>query len=381
MDCVVLSAALIARNEEKFLGECLASLRGVADEVVVVDTGSTDQTKAIAANGGARVYEFPWTGDFSAARNRALDYSTGEWILYIDADERVRANSAANLRAELSSPFHVGYQVLLHALKGHTPFWSLRLFRNDPSIRFRGVIHESTWPTLNEYRARHGGEVGQSGMILDHEGYESNQEAKNARNLPLLLEYLRNEPDRVYCWCHLANIYMETKQPDLAERAWQSALAVVRKAGARSPEDLLPYLGLLEIRLEQGDDVNALYAEAVSRFPSSIQLEWLHGRILMREAKFTEAIAVLKQLVARGQSEDFDYLAAYDLRLFGVFAYDALATCHFRLGQYTQSRRYYELAAQNEPDRLDFRVKLALCAQLEGGTAAPPASRSESITL
>jgi glycosyltransferase involved in cell wall biosynthesis len=374
MSRVLLSAALIARNEEKFLGDCLASLQNVADEVVVVDTGSTDQTRAVAARGGARLYEFPWTGDFSAARNHALDRSTGEWILYIDADERVRAQSAVNLRAELSAPSHLGYRVLLHPLKGHTPYWSLRLFRNHPSIRFRGVIHESTWPALNEYRARHGGEVGQSHMILDHEGYEANQDAKHARNLPLLLEYLRHEPDRVYCWCHLANIYMEMKQPDLAENAWRSALAVVRSAGVRSPEDLLPYLGLVEIGLERGDDVDALYTEALSLFPSSVQLEWLRSRILMRKGELKPAIAVLERLVERGQSEDFDHLAAYDLRLFGVFAYDALATCHFRLGQYAESRRFYELAARHQPDRLDFRVKQALCTQLELGAAGLSAS-------
>jgi len=365
MNRALLTAALIARNEEKFLGECLASLRNVADEVVVVDTGSTDQTRAIAAKAGAHVFELPWTGDFSAARNHALDRSTGQWILYIDADERVRLDSAGSLGAELSSSSHIGYQVLLYPLKGHTPYWSLRLFRKDPSIRFRGVIHENIWPALREFRARHGGEVGHSRIILDHEGYEANQDAKNARNLPLLLEYLRHEPDRVYCWCNLADIYMAMKQPEMAESAWQSALMVVRKRGARSPEDLLPYIGLIELGLKQGGDIRALYAEAVSLFPSSVQLEWLQVRILMRDGEFRQATVVLKRLVELGQSGDFDYRAAYDLRLFDVFAYDALATCHFRLGEYAESRRYYELAAQHQPDRLDFRAKRALCAQLE----------------
>jgi glycosyltransferase involved in cell wall biosynthesis len=118
----LLSAALIVKNEEKFLGDCLASLRGLADEVVVVDTGSTDRTQEIARSGGARVYDFPWNGDFAAARNRALDLSTGEWILYIDADERVRPDATLDLRAELSDPLLAGCRVLLHPLKRHTPF-------------------------------------------------------------------------------------------------------------------------------------------------------------------------------------------------------------------------------------------------------------------
>lgn len=365
MNSVLVTAALIVRDEGRFLRDCLASLKNVADEIVVVDTGSTDQSKMIAADAGGRVYDFPWIGDFSAARNYALDRANGEWILYIDADERVRAASTSGLRAELSEASYVGYRVLLHALKGHTPFWSLRLFRNHPLIRFRGVIHESTWAGLDEYRAKYGGQVGESRMIIDHEGYETNQDGKNARNFPLLIKYLQDEPGRVYCWCNLADIYMAKSQPEMAENAWQNALAIVRKHGRRAPEDLLPFIGLLELGLKRGDDLSDLYGEAHAMFPSSPQLEWLNARILMQNGEFGKAIVVLTSLAARGLSKDFDYQAAYDLRLFGVFAYDALATCHFRLGQYAEGRHCYDLAAQCQPDRLDLRAKRALCAQLD----------------
>ena len=77
---MLLSAALIVRDEERSLGACLASLKGLADEVVVVDTGSSDRSRDIAAEAGARVYDRPWTGDFSAARNYALDLAQGDWI-------------------------------------------------------------------------------------------------------------------------------------------------------------------------------------------------------------------------------------------------------------------------------------------------------------
>ena len=153
MSGIQVSAALIVKNEEDFLEGCLASLQGIAGEVVIVDTGSTDRTKQVAERGGARVYDFAWSGDFSAARNYGLEQCRGEWILYIDADERVRPGSAAHLAEELSSANHIAYQVLLHPCAGFTPFWILRLFRNDPAIRFRGVIHENLWPTVQEYRA------------------------------------------------------------------------------------------------------------------------------------------------------------------------------------------------------------------------------------
>ncbi len=364
MKSALLSAAIIAKNEESFLGECLASLKGVAEEVVVVDTGSTDRTREIAIAGGARVYDDSWTADFSAARNRALEFCTGEWILYIDADERVRPESVSNLRTELSLPSFAGYRVLLHPMRRHTPYWSLRLFRNDPSIRFKGVIHESTWPGLLEYCATRGARVGASQMVIDHEGYEANLDAKNARNLPLLLKSLEQEPERIYCWCHLANIYTAMKKQDLAERAWRKALAVVRKRGRQSPEDIMPYLGLIERGITLGSEVSGLFTEARSLFPSSVQLQWLEGSILMRREEYKQAIPVYESLIARGRAEDFDHQAAYDLRLFGVFAYDAIACCHLRLGNYAESRHYYELAAQEEPNQLEYRVKRELCSKL-----------------
>jgi glycosyltransferase involved in cell wall biosynthesis len=364
MSRILLSAALIVKNEANFLPACLASLQGIVDEVVVVDTGSTDRTREIAESGGARVFDFPWTGDFSAARNHGLEHCTSEWILYIDADERIRPGSVTNLGAELASNSHVAYQVLLHPLQGFTSFWILRLFRNEPAIRFRGVIHENLWPAVQEYRAANGGEVGNSGLILDHDGYEGNQERKNQRNLPLLLKNIEQDPNRVYSWCHLANIYTELQKFDLAEQAWTNALQVVRKKRRLLPEDVLPYTGLIQRGNEVGRDVSALLDEARDRFPSNLNLEWQRGRAFMREGKFETAIDVFKGLVAVGSAGEYDHSVAYDLRLFHVFSYDSLAVCYFRLARYSESRHYYELASQHDPQNLEYRVKQSLCTRL-----------------
>ena len=98
-----LSVCLIARNEEKFLGACLESVRGLADEIVVVDTGSTDRTVEIAKQHGAKVDHFTWCDDFSAARNLALAHATGDWVLVLDADETVPSSSHAAMRALMAS--------------------------------------------------------------------------------------------------------------------------------------------------------------------------------------------------------------------------------------------------------------------------------------
>lgn len=96
-----ISAALIVRNEERYLEGCLASLAGNVDEVVVVDTGSTDNSTRIADNFCVKLLHRPWTGDFSAARNYALDAASGDWILYIDADVRLRLPTGVYLSTYL----------------------------------------------------------------------------------------------------------------------------------------------------------------------------------------------------------------------------------------------------------------------------------------
>ncbi len=364
MSRIHVSAALIVKNEEPYLEACLASLQGVAGEVVVVDTGSTDRTKEVAARRGARVYDFPWTGDFSAARNYGLDLCRGEWILYIDADERVRPGTAENLQQELSSTNHIAYQVLLHPCAGFTSFWILRLFRNDPAIRFRGVIHENLWPAVQEVRAACGGEVGSSTLILDHAGYEGNQQRKNERNLPLLLRGVEQDPERVYSWCHLANVYSDMDQHQLAEEAWTTALGLVRKKRRHTPDDVLPYISLIERWSTTGRAAGDLLDEAQANFPANLNLVWQRGQALLRDGDFEAAIRIFDTLVETGKAGSYDHWIAYDLRLFTLFSYDALAVCHFRLGRYDDSGRYYALALQHDPASLEYRVKQSLCTRL-----------------
>ena len=365
MGSVRISAPLIVRNEERFLEACLRSLQDVVDEIVVVDTGSTDRTREIAGDLGIAVHEFAWVDDFAAARNHALDLAKGEWILYVDADERVRPGSLARLRAQLEDLSHVGYQVLLHPRPGFTPYWELRLFRNDPLIRFRGIIHENIWPGIDAYRQARGGRIGRSDLAFDHEGYEGDQAHKHERNLPLLRRALRQDPNRVFAWCHLATIYLALNDERRAETAWKRALAISRRRHWPLLEDSLPYIGLIQWRSAKGDDVDRLLTEAMARFRDNLQLVWLCGRTLMRAGRFEDAIPCFERLIACGETGEYDRTMAYDTRLFGVLSYDSLATCHFKLRHCGASRRYFELAAAHAPGVLEYRVKQALCARLE----------------
>src|SRR6202035_889807 len=130
----LLSAAMIVRDEESHLPACLESIRPAVDEIVIVDTGSTDRTVEIARSFGARVQVHPWQGDFSQARNIALELAGGTWILYIDADERLRPLEPDSVRARLRAASEVALRVRLRPFARATPYWETRIWRADPRI-------------------------------------------------------------------------------------------------------------------------------------------------------------------------------------------------------------------------------------------------------
>lgn len=186
-----LTLSMIVKNEEKYLKECLESVKNVVDEIVIVDTGSADATVEIAKSYGAAVYNFEWVNDFSAARNFALSKSSGDWILYLDADERLDANSIQEIKQLTGVKQKIGYYCTILSIdqeNGRDNYIRyVRLFANYPGIRFYGKVHEQIEQSLlNEGLA-----LIQSKVLIKHVGYNVSLEEKQLkakRNLFLLLE-------------------------------------------------------------------------------------------------------------------------------------------------------------------------------------------------
>jgi glycosyltransferase involved in cell wall biosynthesis len=157
-----LSVCMIVRNESHHLPKALASVQGIAAEIVVVDTGSTDDTVSIATSMGAKVLHFDWTDDFAAARNSALEAATLPWILSLDADQILVNDSASALATALQRSDCMAQVVTIDLYGPPTTssnptigqsevelaFKSLRLFRNHPQIRFSGRVHEDVSKSL-----------------------------------------------------------------------------------------------------------------------------------------------------------------------------------------------------------------------------------------
>jgi len=360
MPSPLLCASLIVRNEERFLEGCLQSLAGRADEIVVVDTGSTDRSREIAGDMGARVVDHEWADDFAAARNAAIDAARGAWILYIDADERLVEFDHDAVLPQLNDPMHVCYRVLFRPALGLTRYREYRLFRNHPDLRFRGTIHESLLPALHELCARTWLLVGDSPVALDHLGYEGDQRHKHERNLPLLRARLERDPAHVYSWDHLGATLLGLGDEAGAEAAWQRAIDIVRITHKRTASDSLPWLHLAQYLLDRKRCAVTLLEEGCRLFPENHSLTWLRAKSLVDTGEHAAAMPLFEAL----SRIDPDGLAngslAFNRAMFGAQAHAALGLCAFRLGRFAESAEHYARAEAFEPNSLEIRSKRML---------------------
>jgi tetratricopeptide (TPR) repeat protein len=354
-----LTAALIVRDESRYLPGCLESLT-IADEIVVVDTGSTDDTIDIARRFGATILHHEWAGDFAAPRNRGLDAATGAWILYIDADERLRVPDGAQVKCLLDDPRHVACTVRYLPRTGFTRYHEHRLFRNDPRIRFHGRIHESFLGDMAAIIDTDDRSVAVSTVEIDHLGYDGDLSRKHARNLPLLRARLEETPNHVYSWDHLGRTLAAMGQPEEARAAWRTGIEIARRRGWADVLDSLPYADLLRELSPSADGYAELLAEALEHFPDDHMLRWIEGRALMSAGRFEEARPLFERLITVDPDTYCHARIGYDRRIFRVLAYDSLGVIHFRLGQPAESRLYFELASAADPAEPAHHVRRLL---------------------
>jgi len=233
----LLSAILIVKNEERNLPRCLASLRGVVDEVVIVDTGSTDRTVEIARKAKAVLGFFPWNGNEADARNASIRLATGRWLFMIDADEEVSAELAQELptvvaRLGTQSDYH-SLSVLLrnHHLGGETSLTPLiRIGRNRRDYKFSGTIHATcnyhlkTWPLV---------------AGLEHYGYQWTDEQRQ-RKAAHMIEHLAplclGDKPPLKSLCELMSyLCLAGDEPEF-ERRWNQALSYSRAERTEGPD-------------------------------------------------------------------------------------------------------------------------------------------------
>lgn len=221
-----LTLSMIVKDEEKYIADCLESVKDVVDEIVVVDTGSQDNTVSIAKSYGANVLDFEWQNDFSKARNYALSKSNSDWVLYLDADERLDENSKMLIKKLINSNKKYGIRCSIYNIDEVNKKPKLqrytRLFKNSDGIEFRGKAHEQIDASLLENNYK----IIDSEVLIHHLGYNiSNDDLKRkaARNLELLLEEYNENPTG-YCAFQIGNSYNILQDKDQAYKYYNEAV-------------------------------------------------------------------------------------------------------------------------------------------------------------
>ncbi len=197
-----VSLCVIARDEEATIGMAIKSVLALVDEVIVVDTGSHDNTRIIAEGYGARVVDIAWADDFSAVRNIALNEAACDWVLVLDADEYLQPVRPVEFQRLLHDATVAGYRLRLissDVTAIDAPENRVRLFRNAPEVRYQYPINERIMPALGEWAVTRGLQVLEADLAIMHDPSDKDSRTrKRERNLRILRKAVTAYPEEPY---------------------------------------------------------------------------------------------------------------------------------------------------------------------------------------
>ncbi len=300
-----LSVCMIVKNEESFLAECLQSVKDVADQIVVVDTGSTDRTVAIAKQFGAEVHHFTWQDDFAAARNASLKYARGNWIFWLDADERLTPESVPVLQRLLRPEKKpVAYRVTIKNVMADGKTFKIstghRLFTNHKKIYFEGRVHEQIIYSV----ARNGGEEREAPIQLFHLGYGLSaeaQQAKDQRNRRLLLKMVEEQPQNAYAHYTLGQNYNLSGE---YAKALEHYLIALENGNFQLSlkRQLLNNISEAYLKLNELQKAQEFAQKSLELSADQIGAYYLLYKIHVQSKAFDEAIEWLRRLQEKNQA-------------------------------------------------------------------------------
>lgn len=311
-----ITLCMIARNEERFLADCLRRAAPCVDEIVLVDTGSTDRTIEIAESFGAKVVQRAWDDDFSAPRNEGLRHATGDWILVLDADEFVGPTTKERIRELALDEKAAGYLMrFVNVVPGQKSVgvMMVRLFRNLPGIAYQHVIHEQITPSLVAKGAELGLSLSSCDLEVEHHGYSDEvvgSRNKNERNIRLFEKQLAQSPDDIYCHYKYGDFLRRLPGYEAQSQALLDRCLDLIRAAPPSVPAHLPYAGevaalcaLARARNGKHEEALAVVDEALRRFLPTPNLHYLAASLSAATGQPDAAIAHYRRCLAyRGQT-------------------------------------------------------------------------------
>ncbi|WP_077624194.1 glycosyltransferase family 2 protein [Sediminibacillus massiliensis] len=291
-----LSVCMIIYNEEVNLKRCLSSIKNIADEIVIVDTGSTDNSIEVAKSFQALVISHEWGEDFSAARNLALEKATKEWILVMDADEVLQDDQITTYMENNDVDGYFVRFINFYGQYEENSFfidYACRLFRNHPSIRFQGLIHEEVTTSLKAY----GWQIGNSDITLHHYGYlHTNEEKqkKHERNLSIIKKALTENTKDSRLNYALGVEYMQAEKYEDAYRIFTKLLTTLPPSTDFAPDIVLKTAHLLRF-FQKSEEALTLVKQGLLHYPDFADLHDAKAEILLELHQYLAAIQSLQQ--------------------------------------------------------------------------------------
>ena len=258
-----LTLAMIAKDEGERLAECLSSASPIIDEIVVVDTGSTDNTIEVARRFDAKTFSYEWSDDFSAARNESLRHATGDWVMVLDADEIVTPDDLPRIREFVDRDEFDAVQFVLanYSDECQSMWWTpvdessapargysgyirvplVRMWRNKAEYRFRGCVHETVVESIREA----GGRIAETDIVIHHYGKNSRAPEKSRFYANLGMRNVSERPNDSKAHYDLAVQLKELDRLDEAESHYREALSL-------DPDSSLARSGLVEVLARGG---------------------------------------------------------------------------------------------------------------------------------
>ncbi len=342
---------VIAKDEEKNIGRCIQSAQGLADEIVLVDTGSADNTAELARHLGAKVYTFPWDGSFANARNFAMSKAEGGWLLWLDADEALDKSSFGAIVQFVETTTLDGAHLRVRNYTGSfTPdcyslHSALRLLRNNGKYRFKGEIHEQV---VSDECEKISARFTALDVIVHHYGYLDEavvEKQKRRRNIPILERQLGKNPDEPFTLFNMGNEYLSMREYGTALQYYEKALGNLKNRRLAFVPHL--FFRIISCHENLGEHEKALSAieEGLREYPGCTDYAYLRADILHRCKRYTLAIESFETCLKMGTPPMLlEFLPGC-----GTFraAYQ-LGELYRELEDYGRAMKYYDLALSHK---------------------------------
>lgn len=348
---------MIVKNEEDNLDHCLSSIAKHMDEIIIVDTGSSDGTKEIAQKYTQKVYDYKWKDDFSAARNFSISKASNDYILVLDGDEFIQSIDINEVKRLIEdNPFKIGRILRMneYTRKGNLFKFQERVNRlfSKKHYQYKGIIHEQVTKFENrKENISHSDNVNIDTTVnipisVLHGGYEGNLEVrrkKTGRNIKLLEKALFQNENDPYILYQLGKSYYMEEMYDIACNYFEQALSFDLNTKLEYVQDMVESYGYTLINTEQYDTALGLL-NIYDEFRHSADFVFLIALILMNNGKINEAIDEFKKAtqLPKAKMEGInDYLSYYNI---GVI-YECLEA-------YEKAKYYYQNSGSYKPAKL-----------------------------